>query len=153
MPEAYRQNLYNFQQQPYDLHEWDYASWSWTEKKPQRMRGGGLTELISLRQANSLSSMFKNVPGYLDDPAISPDDEYRHSALIRARHHCGYKFAPVCVECGVREICDGFHGDYAAFFGFAEARAIKADAPVTDPRHFICQQVKTVEPEDAGWAL
>ena len=153
VPEGYRQHLYNFQQLPYDLHEWDYASWSWTDMKPQRMRQGELSPLISLRQANLRSPMFKNVPGYLDDPSLSLDDEYRHSALIRAREHCGYKPAPACGHCAAKGICDGFHGDYAAFFGFDEAQAIQAAAPFTDPRHYISQQRKVVEAEDAGWAL
>lgn len=157
VPEAYRQHLYNFQQLPYDLHEWDYASWSFTDMKPQRMREGGLSPLISLRQANLRSPMFKSVPNYLDDPAISLEDEYRHSALIRAREHCGYRETPACLACGMRQICDGFHGDYAAFFGTDEAQAIKTPTPgagpIVDPRHYINQQEKIVEPEDAAWAL
>ena len=157
VPEAYRQHLYNFQQLPYDLHEWDYASWSWTDMKPQRMREGELSPVISLRQANHRSPMYKGVPDYLDDPAISLDDEYRHSALIRAREHCGYRETPACLACGVRQICDGFHGDYAAFFGPNEARAIETPEPgadpIVDPRHYIQKQHKIVEPEDASWAL
>lgn len=157
VPEDYRQHLYNFQQLPYDLHEWDYASWSWTDMKPQRMRDGGLSPLISLRQANFRSPMFKNVANYLDDPAISVDDEYRHSALIRAREHCGYTYVGACGSCGAKEICDGFHGDYAAFFGPDEASAIVTpqplNEPIRDPRHYISQQEKIVEPEDAAWAL
>jgi len=153
VPDAYRKQLYNFQQLPYDLHEWDYASWSWTDMKPQRRRDGDLSPTLSLRQANHRSPMFRDRPGYLDDPDIAPDEEYRHSALIRAREHCGYVFAPACAHCGVREICDGFHGDYAAFFGLDEATAIETPAPVTDPCHFIQDQEKIVEPEDASWAL
>ncbi|WP_459856764.1 radical SAM protein [Humidesulfovibrio idahonensis] len=153
VPEAYRKHLYNFQQLPYDVHEWDYASWSWTDMKPQRMRAGELSPLLSLREANFRSPMFKSVPNYLTDPSISPEEEYRHSAFIRAREHCGYKFAPACDACGAKAICDGFHGDYAAFFGFGEIAPIKTDAPIDDPRHFISQQEKVVESEDAGWAL
>lgn len=153
VPEAYRRHLYNFQQLPYDLHEWDYASWSWTDMKPQRMRDGELSPLLSLRQANLRSPMFRNRPGYLDDPGLSREDEYRHSAFIRAREHCGYTFVPACGDCGARGVCDGFHGDYAAFFGSGEARAIATPAPITDPRHYISEQRKIVEPEDAGWAL
>jgi len=153
VPDAYRKHLYNFQQLPYDLHEWDYASWSWTDMKPQRMRDGGLSPLISLRQANFRSPMYKGDPEYLADALISAEDEYRHSALIRAREHCGYTFAPACGECAAKGVCDGFHGDYAAFFGFGEAAPIKLDAPIDDPRHYINQQMKVVESEDAGWAL
>lgn len=42
---------YNFQQLPYDLHEWDYASWSWTGMRPQRMRGGEPSPVVTLEQA------------------------------------------------------------------------------------------------------
>jgi len=153
VPEKYRKNLYNFQQLPYDVHEWDYASWSWTDMKPQRMREGGLSPLLSLRQANFRSPMFSGAPGYLEDPAISVEDEYRHSAFIRAREHCSYTFAPACDACGAKAICDGFHGDYAAFFGFGEIAPIATAAPVNDPCHYINAQDKIVEPEDAGWAL
>jgi len=153
VPDAYRKQLYNFQQLPYDVHEWDYASWSWTDMKPQRMRDGGLSPLLSLRQANLRSPMFRDVPHYLDDPDVSVEDTYRHSAFIRAREHCGYKAAPACETCGAKAICDGFHGDYAAFFGFDEAQAIATDAPIADPRHYIAEQRKIVEPEDADWAL
>lgn len=152
VPEAYRKHLYNFQQLPYDLHEWDYASWSWTDMKPQRMRDGELSPLISLRQANYRSPMFQAVPGYQDDPDIRIEDEYRHSAFIRAREHCGYQFAPACDDCAAKAICDGFHGDYAAFFGFGEVAPVAADEPIADPRHYINKQDKIVEPEDADWA-
>lgn len=153
LPEGYRKHLYNFQQLPYDVHEWDYASWSWTDMKPQRTRAGELSPLVSLRQANFRSPMFKNDPEYLTRADIRPEDEYRHSALIRAREHCGYKFAPACDACGAKAVCDGFHGDYAAFFGFGEVRPIATASPIDDPRHFINDQEKVVESEDAGWAL
>jgi MoaA/NifB/PqqE/SkfB family radical SAM enzyme len=152
VPEEYRKHVYNFQQLPYDLHEWDYASWSWTDMKPQRMRDGELSALISLREANFRSPMFRNQSNYLSDPGITKEDEFRHSALIRAREHCGYRYAPACDSCGLRAICDGFHGDYAAFFGFSEASPVTMTAPVDDPRHYIAQQHKIVEFEDQSWA-
>lgn len=153
VPDRYRPQLYNFQQLPYDLHEWDYASWSWTDMKPQRRRDGELSPLISLRQANLRSPMFRDQPNYLDDPAIGQDDEYRHSAFIRAREHCGYKYDAACQNCDAKGICDGFHGDYAAMFGAGEATAIQAGGPIADPRHYIARQVKIVEPDDESWAL
>jgi pyruvate-formate lyase-activating enzyme len=152
VPENYRKHLYNFQQLPYDLHEWDYASWSWTDMKPQRMRDGDCSPLISLRQANFRSPMFKSDPNYLTRADIGVEDEYRHSAFIRAREHCGYKFAPACEGCAAKAICDGFHGDYAAFFGFGEVRPVPG-AAIDDPRHYISRQDKIVEPQDAPWAL
>ena len=51
VPEVHRKAIYNFQQLPYDPREWDYASWSWTEMKSQRMKWGDISEPISLAYA------------------------------------------------------------------------------------------------------
>lgn len=58
--ERHRKAVYNFQQLPYDIHEWDYASWSWTGRQPQRMRDGDVTQVISLQDA---TIMPVNYPG------------------------------------------------------------------------------------------
>lgn len=151
VPERHRKSFYNFQQLPYDLHEWDYASWSWTGRNPQRRRDGELEEPVTLRWANSRSKMFGH-EGYLEDPSVSPEDEYRHSAYIRAREHCGYKSAPACEACGLKGICDGFHGDYASLHGADEARTQEISL-VEDPKFYISRQVKIVEDEDAEWGM
>lgn len=155
--EKYRKNIYNFQQLPYDLHEWDYASWSWTGQTPQRMRDGDVTPTLSLRQANTHSGLFgkDGHPGYLDDESISKADEYRHSAMIRAREHCQYAYAPQCEECAMQPICDGFHGDYAGMFGADEATPINpgAQEKIDDPLYYAREQQKIVESEDYSWAL
>ncbi len=49
--ERHRKSVYSFQQLPYDLHEWDYASWSWTGMQPQKMREGDLSSVFSLEYA------------------------------------------------------------------------------------------------------
>jgi MoaA/NifB/PqqE/SkfB family radical SAM enzyme len=145
VPDAYRKQLYNFQQLPYDSHEWDYASWSWTDMKPQRRRDGELSPVISLREANRRSPLFRDDPDYQEPGRVPQETLYRHSAFIRAREHCGYTYAPACRACGARDICDGFHGDYAALFGQDEARAIDTAAPLTDPTHYIREQRKIVD--------
>ena len=38
--ERHRKSIYDFRQLPYDPHEWDYDSWSWTGLQPQRMKWG-----------------------------------------------------------------------------------------------------------------
>ncbi|MFZ5427656.1 MAG: radical SAM protein [Thermodesulfobacteriota bacterium] len=149
-PERHRKSFYNFQQLPYDLHEWDYASWSWTGRNPQRRRDGSLEEPVSLKWANTRSKLFGH-DGYLEDASVTIGDQYRHSALIRAREHCGYKYAPACGACGLSKICDGFHGDYASLYGADEAQAQDAAAG-DNPLHYILHQVKIVEDEDAHWA-
>jgi len=150
VPERHRKSFYNFQQLPYDLHEWDYASWSWTGRNPQRRRDGDLEEPVSLQWANSRSKLF-GYEGYLEE-AVSLEDQYRHSALVRAREHCGYKYAPACEACGLNNICDGFHGDYASLHGADEAETQNIPL-VDDPRFYIDRQVKIVEEEDYSWAL
>ncbi|WP_243358627.1 radical SAM protein [Fundidesulfovibrio terrae] len=150
VPERHRKSFYNFQQLPYDLHEWDYASWSWTGRNPQRRQGGDLEAPVTLKWANSRSKLFGH-EGYLEDASVSREDEYRHSAYVRAREHCGYKFAPACESCGLRGICDGFHGDYASLHGADEAQTQRIPL-VDDPKFYISRQVKIVEDEDAAWA-
>jgi MoaA/NifB/PqqE/SkfB family radical SAM enzyme len=49
--DRHRKSIYSFQQLPYDLHEWDYASWSWTGMQPQKMKKGGLSPAFSLEYA------------------------------------------------------------------------------------------------------
>lgn len=44
----HRKSMYNFQQLPYDTHEWDYASWSWTGQQPQRMKWGDCSSVTDL---------------------------------------------------------------------------------------------------------
>jgi sulfatase maturation enzyme AslB (radical SAM superfamily) len=41
-------SVYNYQQLPYDPHEWDFASWTWTNKGPQRMNGGAISPAVPL---------------------------------------------------------------------------------------------------------
>ncbi|MGH8553307.1 MAG: radical SAM protein, partial [Methylococcales bacterium] len=49
-PRHYK-NIYNFQQLPFDTHEWDYASWSWTGMQPQRMGFGSVSPLTDLKSS------------------------------------------------------------------------------------------------------
>ena len=44
----HRKSMFNFQQLPYDTHEWDYASWSWTGQQPQRMKWGDCSPVTDL---------------------------------------------------------------------------------------------------------
>ena len=46
--ERHRKSVYDFSQIPYDLHENDFASWSWTDLPAQRMRDASLTPPIKL---------------------------------------------------------------------------------------------------------
>ncbi len=44
----HRKSMFNFQQLPYDVHEWDYASWSWTGQQSQRMKWGECSPVTDL---------------------------------------------------------------------------------------------------------
>ncbi len=79
---------------------------------------------------------------------------YRDHARMRAMDHCRYQYASACERCDARGICDGFHGDYVDMFGADEVKPIDAGGPITDPTHFIREQVKVYEAEerDRPWA-
>jgi len=171
----HRKNFYNYKQLSYDHHEWDYASWLWTMMQTQMMRDGGTTPPFHIgyrshelykRDPHALVTLCAAQPFKMGlkfraqrllarlrqlrrgKPAI-----YAEEAEQRARDDCAYKYHEACQQCHARHICDGFHGDYAGFFGTDEAAPI-ADMPTTnDPLHFIKDQEKLVEPEDEHWAL
>ncbi|OGW55926.1 MAG: radical SAM protein [Nitrospirae bacterium RBG_13_43_8] len=184
----HRKAIYNFQQLPYDIHEWDYASWSWTGMTPQRMKDGDVSPVISLEEAtvkpisyprplNTIACTIKNMlEPYprLKDFAIKTNRKisaaihgkpakqgnetgadwlYRKNARVRATEHCKYLYADACSRCDIQEICDGFHGDYAAIFSADEARPVIDGLKITDPKHYIAEQEKVVECEDYDWAL
>lgn len=71
---------------------------------------------------------------------------YTASQRQQARH--GYIYGEACGSCAVRNICDGFHGQYAARFGFDEARPYAGD-PVTSPTHFGARQMKKIPARSA----
>lgn len=172
--ERHRKSMYNFQQLPYDHHEWDYASWTWTGEQPQRMKEGPVSPVarltgrrppvtgdlrslarkaIKLPVVGSAAKAVQRTVGRMGDALRDKDALYRENARLRAEDHCGYVYADACQRCSVKDICDGFHGDYAALFGANEAQAIDLGHTVADPLHYISTQDKIVEKDDAVWAL
>jgi uncharacterized Fe-S cluster-containing radical SAM superfamily protein len=79
---------------------------------------------------------------------------YRDTGIIRAQDRVSdqttYEHPPQCMECDVMAICDGFHFDYVGLFGASEATPIHLGQRVTDPLHFIRQQAKVYEGEEAA---
>lgn len=171
----HRKNFYNYQQLSYDTHEWDYASWLWTMMAPQMSKDGGigpafpiglgarkiyLCNGLVLRDrydAGDVKTRFKyalqRTVARVDQVVRSKEALCRSEARERASNECRYQYHAACRDCRARKICDGFHGDYVDMFGVDEAAAI-TDIPATDdPTFFIREQEKTVEPEDASWAL
>jgi len=161
----HRKNIYDFQQLPYDQHEWDYNSWTWTTRFNQRSSSDEIDETIPI--------LLYDVPSYngvdfgkasehgtkehymreidikehlirLFSSGLPKEVIYRQNARLRAEKHCGYVYGEQCAECSVKSICDGFHSDYAQTFGTEEAKPIKFAKPVDDPKHYISKQKKIV---------
>lgn len=171
----HRKNFYNFQQLPYDTHEWNFESWSWTMTGPQMRRDGPLGPTVRIgwgvrhatrgdlekvqrfaaehpRQARFVFGL-QHLAGRLNVALRGREPVYRTEARIRAERDCQYKYHAVCEQCAAQAICDGFHGDYAEFFGTDEAAPITDVPRVSDPCFFIKEQEKYVEAEDQSWAL
>ena len=172
LEDRHRKSAYNFQQLPYDHHEWDYASWGWTGLQPQRMSKGDLTDPVhttALRWLPKLKGPFKNLASIsvirpllyeayealakLSGRGERKEDLYRKIATIHAEIHCRYTYGENCKSCKARGICDGFHGDYAQIFGADEAEPIESELRVADPIYYIRNQMKIVEEDDKKWAL
>ncbi len=173
--EQYRKNFYNLQQLPYDHHEWDYSSWMWTGMQPQRMKDnplnrpyriGRLARRLYRTTPNELLEFDKRSPlrsrtyyalqawvARLGSTLKGDDYWYRREAKLRAIQDLQYVHHDKCNECSLKDICDGFHGDYAEFYGTDEADPVVDIPAVDDPLHYICHQTKTVEKEDRAWAL
>lgn len=173
--ERHRKNFYNFQQLPYDTHEWDYQSWSWTMSAPQLRKEGGTMPSFLIGGPYSRSLLNADALYIRDHYERNPwiqavkfkahemvtrvvqgvrglDTIYREEARYRARYHCHYKYHEACGFCAAKNICDGFHGDYAEMFGTSEANPITGVNIIDDPLFYAREQEKTVEREDLPWA-
>lgn len=171
----HRKNFYNYQQLSYDLHEWDYQSWMWSMMATQMMREGDptppfklgpgarrlyLADAVYLRKAYERHPYLRGIK-YWAQRRIAEGQQlvmgkaalYREEARIRAKDDCNYKYGERCGSCNARAICDGFHGDYADFFGMDEASPITDIERTEDPCRFIREQEKVVIAEDQAWAL
>jgi len=163
----HRKSIYNFQQLPYDHHEWDYASWAWTGLQPQRMKQGDPSDPVRLSNSRLLIHCKKPLKRLSNISILRPflykahqsiaglfsrlkseETLYRDVAKMHAEVHCEYSYAEVCDQCTIRKICDGFHGDYAKIFGTEEAAAITDGAATDDPVYYIRLQNKIVENDD-----
>lgn len=172
--ERHRSSMYDFQQIPYDLHENDFASWSWTDLPAQRVRDEAMTPPFGLgprlklgglrgpvrRLAADRPELAKVLHGVKQrmerywaagESASSPDEQYRAEARMRSQEYTGYRHVNACASCDVKSICDGFYGDYTDFFGEGEARPIMIGRRVDDPQHFTRHQAKRIHSLDAEW--
>jgi len=168
----HRKSIHTFHQLSYDSHEWDFASWSWSGKQPQRMAAGPLDppsvlrpQLLvgSLRQTARKMARVRGLEGLMrmghrvTERTLSllvskKDRVYNNNALMRAQDD-GYRQVEACGSCDLRLICCGIHGDYTQMFGSDEAVPVDEGGLVTDPRHYTRHQRKYVEREDEAWLL
>lgn len=65
----HRKSMFNFQQLPYDVHEWDYASWSWTGQQPQRMKWGECSPASDLAKETYAPIQYKGPARPIADAA------------------------------------------------------------------------------------
>lgn len=161
--EKYRKHIYNFQQLSYDHNEWDFNSWTWTDRFNQKSNSPDIDKPVpillyntfennsidftkeatfgtkehGLHEANLEEHLLK-----LFSADFSKDELYKQNAKLRAEKHCNYKFASLCNDCDVKDICDGFHSDYTEAFGLEEAEPIKIGEKITDPKYYIREQLK-----------
>jgi MoaA/NifB/PqqE/SkfB family radical SAM enzyme len=172
--ERHRPTVYDFPQIPYDAHENDFASWSWTDLPAQRMRDAPLAppfglgprlELGRLRAPiRRLAARLPSVAAPLhavkqrlerawarNESEASLDVRYREDARMRAEEYTGYRHVDACKRCDLRAICDGFYTDYAEIFGASEARPITTGGAVDDPQHYTRHQRKKLHPLDCEW--
>jgi hypothetical protein len=81
-------------------------------------------------------------------PLGAPDADWYLEASARHQQRHNYVHGEACDGCALRQVCDGFHAQYAHRWGTGEARPYTGPA-VTDPAHFVQRQVK-VECDPAG---
>jgi len=157
-----------------ELHENDFASWSWTDLPAQRMRDAALSPLFGLgprlrlgalraplrRLASRhprISAALHAVKQRLERAWVNGESEarrearYRDDARMRSREYTGYRHVPACSSCDLASICDGFYGDYVELFGSGEARPVTIGARIDDPQHYSRSQQKKIHPEDLPW--
>jgi hypothetical protein len=172
--ERHRASVYDFQQLPYDLHENDFASWSWTDLPAQRTRDAELTPPFGLGprlRLGSLRAPLRRLDArhrrlgarlHLVKQAIERalagrssseplETRYRSDAETRAREYTGYRHVSACTTCDARAICDGVYRDYVELFGEEGVSPLALGGPITDPQHFTREQAKRIHPFDVTW--
>lgn len=159
-------NFYNFQQLSYDQHEWDFNSWTWTTRINQKSATEELDPpypilLFGIDEYNGINFGKTSAHGtpehYLRNinihehllklfsADIPKDYLYRQNAKLRSTKHVGYKYHESCESCSVKNICDGFHSDYAEIFGSEEATPIIEETSIDEPLFYIKDQEKYID--------
>ncbi len=77
----------------------------------------------------------------------------REARVLMSKTCHPYTKLPPCKRCSLEPICDGFHKDYGEMFGVEECKTVTLASRVTDPKHYIKDQLKVVEEQEWSWAL
>lgn len=162
-PRRHWKNIYNFQQLPYDHHEWDLESWLWTGQEFQRRKDMPLSPPIRMGHAtwrilfkyerdrlplDPVMEMFVRMHrpfAKLEQLILGRENIIRRDAKARASVVLGYRYFPACSRCALREICDGFQKGYNKLFGEEEAKPVEDMPLVDDPKRFIQEQGKYLD--------
>jgi len=130
MLRGHEEKCYNFQQISYDSHEWNYNTWSFTERGLFDKKTRWLWRLTA-----GLS--MKWVGKVIGEETVLRLWAKKNKAML-------YKKGEACGKCGPGKICDHFTKQYADKYGFDEAEPY-ADIKTNDPVHFISNQEKVVD--------
>lgn len=172
----HRKRIYTFHQLPYDLHENDFSSWSWTGLDAQRRKEGALSPvtqpgpalklgflrgpLRTLADAAGLRSLLSEFEIRIGTALARSAGAFRTQDMgrfyltesrKRAREFCGYRHLDPCRLCDLCAICDGVPRKAGEMFGYSGLRPVRMDKPVRDPQYFIREQEKALHPEDEAW--
>jgi len=159
----HRKNVYDWQQLPYDHHEWDLESWLWTDMRSQRIKEGELSPPVFLGKGAWLANrnagedfeawyfkggiyhFIQRIVGRIQRARKGKEFMIQQDAHYRATRLLGYMKDDSCTKCNAQHICDGFQRGYIRFFGSHEARPITDHELTGDPTYYIKHQQKCLE--------
>ncbi|MBL7076638.1 MAG: radical SAM protein [Kiritimatiellae bacterium] len=130
MMRGHEEKCYNFQQVPYDSHEWNYTTWSFAERGLFDRKTRWIWQGVA---GNAMRWLGKT---------LGEETTSRWWAG-RNKRNLYEKGAP-CNKCRIEKICDCFTKQYATRYGFDEARPYDG-VRITDPVHFISKQEKVID--------
>ena len=73
---------------------------------------------------------------------------YKEYRVMVAKVMHPYCKGEKCRACSIVGICDGYHRDYAEFFGFDEAQPLELPTRIFDPRYYMKDQIKVREHDE-----
>src|SRR5207248_967883 len=90
----HRKSMYNFQQLPYDHHEWDYASWGCTGLVEQRMKCGDVSPVLRREMLRTPARFRKQIDWILARPPLRSALFKLHNGVARVAAASADKLEP-----------------------------------------------------------